>query len=68
MTYRKFSDNRKAYAVHRAGLALDRLLKAETPEEKRRAMHWATAWCVAGGGRTPARFSLRPSRRLVPGG
>jgi hypothetical protein len=49
MAYRKFRGNRKAYAIHRAGVAMDHLIAAATPEAKRQAALRATAWFVAGG-------------------
>ena len=46
MAYRKFRGNRKAYAIHRAGVALDRLIATTTPEAKRLAARWAMEWLV----------------------
>ena len=48
MVFRVFADNRRAYAVHRASLALDRLIAATTPEKKRQAAKWAGAWYEVG--------------------
>lgn len=62
MPYRKLSDNHAAYSVYRAGVAIDRLLDAITPEAKRQAALWAVAWCVAGGGRVPSALPLKKSR------
>ena len=59
MPHRKFRDNRTAYAIHRAGVALDRLVAATTPAAKRQATRWAMAWFVAGGMHPPASFKLK---------
>ena len=48
MVYRVFTDNRRAYAVHRASLALDWLIAAITPEQMREAVRLARAWYVFG--------------------
>lgn len=48
MVFRMFSDNRRAYAVHRAALALDRFIAGATLEQKRQAARWASAWYAAG--------------------
>lgn len=47
MRYRKFAKNHRAYAVYRAGVAIDRLIEATTPEAKRHAARWAKAWFKA---------------------
>lgn len=57
MAYLKFRGNHKAYAIHRAGVAMDRLIAATTPEAKRKAARWAMAWFVAGRKPSPARMS-----------
>lgn len=59
MAYRKFRGNRKAYAIHRAGVAMDRLIAATTAEAKRQAARWATAWFVAGGSPSLAKMSSK---------
>jgi hypothetical protein len=48
MLFRIFSGNRRAYSVYRSGLALDRLNAVTTPEEKRQAAKWASAWYAGG--------------------
>lgn len=59
MAYRKFRGNRKAYAIHQAGVAMDRLIAATTAEAKRQAARWATAWFVAGGSSSSAKMSRK---------
>lgn len=54
--------NRKRYAAFRAGLAMDRLLAAETPEAKRQATRWALAWGIVAGWPTHRRTKLRTSQ------
>jgi hypothetical protein len=43
MTKRDFYQ-RRFYASHRASLAVDRLIRAQTPDEKIRAGRWAQLW------------------------
>lgn len=59
MAHLKFRGNRKAYAIHRAGVALDRLIAATTPEAKRQSARWAMAWFIAGRKPSPARLSSK---------
>ncbi|MET3119832.1 hypothetical protein AAKU64_004079 [Undibacterium sp. GrIS 1.8] len=47
---------RIAYSVRRLNTAVDRIIVAKTPEEKRRAQAWARAWGVRG------QFALRVSK------
>lgn len=35
---------RRFYAAHRASLAIDRLIRAQIPEERIRASRWAQLW------------------------
>lgn len=46
---------RRAYAARRASLAVDRLIRAQSLDEKLRAGHWADAWGRLAG--------IGPSRR-----
>ena len=41
---RRTADQRKAYAIRRLGLAVDRLIRAKGKAEKERAAKWAAAW------------------------
>lgn len=59
MALKKFKNNYKAYSIHRAGIALDRLIVSTTPVAKRQAAKWAMAWFVAGGLSLPADFRLK---------
>ena len=49
MRIRKYADCRKLYATHRMSTAIDRMIIADTAEEKRQAARWAMAWCVVSG-------------------
>lgn len=40
---------RKAYALRRLSLAVDRQICARTQADKERAAQWAKAWAVAAG-------------------
>jgi len=51
-----------AYARYRMGLAMDRIVKASTEEEKRRATKWALAWCLSTDADTPSFIKLRTCR------
>ena len=35
---------RRFYAAHRASLAVDRMIRAQTPDERIHAAGWAQAW------------------------
>lgn len=59
MAYRKFRGNRKTYAIHRAGVAMDRVIAATMPETKRQAARWARAWFAAGGSPSVAKMSRK---------
>ena len=63
MAYRKFQGNHKAYAIHRAGVAMDRLIAAATPEAKRQAVCWSRAWFAAGG--SPSSGKMSQKRMLI---
>ena len=41
---KKVSPQQLDYALHRMGLAIDRLIKNEAKEEKARAVKWLAAW------------------------
>lgn len=41
---RRDQHQRRAYAIHRLGLAVDRLIRAKGKTEKERAAKWAAAW------------------------
>lgn len=53
MKIRKYADNRKIYAAHRMSTAIDRMIVADSAEEKRQAARWAMAWCVVSGNPPP---------------
>ncbi|KIA79983.1 hypothetical protein QR66_12925 [Chromobacterium piscinae] len=40
---------RRAYALHRMSLAVDRVIRATDPAEKERLKHWVQAWAIRGG-------------------
>jgi len=63
MPIRKFKTDDKAYAIYRSGLALDRLVRADSPAGKQQASRWAAAWYVAAGGKPPGKFRLRDTRK-----
>lgn len=44
MTMRRDIHQRRAYALHRLGLAVDRQIRAKTKAEKEQATRWAAAW------------------------
>lgn len=66
MRPRRFADSPKSYAIHRMGVAVDRMLTCYTPEGKRQAARWAIAWCVASGGNIPSGMKLRQRPRPAP--
>lgn len=41
---RRNTPQRQAYALRRLSLAVDRQIRAKTPEEKALATRWAAAW------------------------
>lgn len=41
---RRTADQRRAYAIRRLGLAVDRMIRAKDKAEKQRAAKWAAAW------------------------
>jgi hypothetical protein len=49
MRIRKYARNREAYAAHRMSAAIDRMIVADSAEDKRQAARWATAWGAASG-------------------
>lgn len=40
---------RKSYACRRMSLAVDRLIRANNPDEKVKAKRWVEVWAVVGG-------------------
>lgn len=40
---------RRAYALRRMTLAVDRVIRASSPAEKERLKHWVQAWAIRGG-------------------
>lgn len=40
---------RRAYALHRMTIAVDRVIRATNPTEQERLKHWVQAWAVRGG-------------------
>ena len=52
---------RKRYAMHRLGLAMKRLMKAEATAEKMMATRWVNAWSASVGERW---FAASPYGRL----
>jgi hypothetical protein len=55
MKRRRDIHQRRAYAVHRASLAVDRLTTAKTTGEKFQAIRWAQAWGELAGIRPGSR-------------
>ena len=46
MRPRRDSDQRRAYAMRRLSLAVDRTIRAAQPADEERAMRWVEAWAV----------------------
>ena len=42
----KNRDQRRAYAMRRLSLAVDRTIRATQPADEERAMRWVEAWAV----------------------
>lgn len=40
---------RRAYAMHRMTLAVDRVLQTTNPAEQERLKRWVQAWAIRGG-------------------
>ena len=59
MSRRPYADQRKSYAIFRMSEAIDRMIRADTAEGKRRAARWAAAWGLAGGGPNSGKVKLR---------
>ena len=46
---RRNAHQRRAAALRRASLAVDRMIRATTPDEKAQAARWAAAWGTKAG-------------------
>lgn len=46
---RRDTNQRRAYALRRASLAVDRMIRAATADEKAQAARWAAAWGTKAG-------------------
>jgi hypothetical protein len=49
LTICRDSYQRRAYALRRASLAVDRMIRAATPDEKAQAARWVAARCTKAG-------------------
>lgn len=60
MKKRSSSEHRIVYAIHRVGVAMDRMLNDHFSDEQRRqSAKWAAAWMLVGGSNPIGKTKLR---------
>jgi len=63
---KKNSGEKRAYAIYRMGIAIDRMLAADGEVGKRHLTKWARAWGRASNAQMPENSTLRQRLRRRP--
>lgn len=59
--------DKRAYAIYRMGIAIDRLLAADGEGDKRNLAKWARAWGLASNAASPEHLAAHRRERLMRG-